>query len=86
MKPTILIVDDDTGIQFGFSEYLTNKSYVVETASCLAEARNALLSKHFHAVLLDLNLPDGNGLDFITDLREDHPDVAIIVITASGEI
>ena len=86
MKAKILIVDDDEGIRFGFSEYLSKKGYDIEESSSLAEAREAVSGRHFDAVLLDLTLPDGNGLDWIPDLRESCPDTAIIVITGGGEI
>lgn len=86
MKPSILLVDDEPGIQIAFSKYLSKSGYDVEPASCLTDARKALLSKRFDAVLLDLILPDGNGLDWIGDVRESHPDMAVIVITGAGDI
>jgi CheY-like chemotaxis protein len=55
-------------------------------ASCLAEAQEAVSTERFDAVLLDLNLPDGNGLEWIDQLRAGQPDIAIVVITGSGDI
>jgi DNA-binding NtrC family response regulator len=86
VKPSILLVDDEPGIQLAFSKYLSKSGYYVEPVSCLAEARKALLSRRFDAVLLDLILPDGNGLDWIGDVRENRPDMAVIVITGAGDI
>lgn len=86
MKPALLLIDDEPAIQFGFSEYLSRVGYSVQGALSLAEAREALLNHRFEAILLDLNLPDGNGLDLIPDLRENFPDVSIIVITGIGDI
>lgn len=86
MKPHILLVDDEPATQFGFSRYLTKAGYAVQAASCLAEAQENLLSRHWDVVLLDLQLPDGNGLDWIPALREQHPALAIIAITGFGDI
>ncbi|MEE9523696.1 MAG: sigma-54 dependent transcriptional regulator [Thermodesulfovibrionales bacterium] len=86
MKQRILIVDDDPSTRFGFSAYLSKAGYEIDEASCLAEAKEAVSSKRIGAVLLDLKLPDGNGIDWIPGLRENYPDVAIVVITGSGDV
>lgn len=86
MKKEVLIVDDEEGIRFGFSRYLTKAGYSVREASTLSEARDSLTSHGVDAVLLDLNLPDGNGLDWIQELRGSLPGVAIVVITGMGDI
>jgi len=86
MKPAILVVDDEPSIRSLFSKYLTNAGYFLKEASCLKEAKEAIKSLQFNAVLLDMMLPDGNGIDWIKDLRETSPDVAIIVITGGGDI
>lgn len=86
MKPKLLIVDDESAIRFGFSRYLSKAGYDVYEASCLAEARDAIIFQRFDAILLDLNLPDGNGLDWIIELRKSQPDVALVIITGYGDI
>lgn len=86
MKPQVLLIDDDQGTRFGFSKYLSKKGYVVTEASCLAEAREATSSQRFDAILLDLYLPDGNGLDWILEVRDAHPDISLIVISGLGDI
>ncbi|MBM4146408.1 MAG: sigma-54-dependent Fis family transcriptional regulator [Nitrospira sp.] len=86
MKPGILVVDDEPSICSLFSKYLTNAGYSVKEASCLKEAKEAIKSIQFNAVMLFMMLPDGNGIDWIKDLREASPDVAIIVITGGGDI
>src|SRR4030043_1282456 len=86
MKPQILLIDDDPGTRFGFSKYLSKKGYVVSEASCLAEAREATSSQRFDAILLDLYLLDGSGLDWILEVRDAHPDIPLIVISGMGDI
>ncbi len=86
MKPIILLVDDEAAIRFGFSKYLTKNGYQVQEAATLAEAQEAVAGQRYDALLLDLGLPDGNGLDWIPALRENHPELPIIVITGAGDI
>lgn len=86
VNPLILVVDDDDAVQFAFTRYLTKCGYDVSTASNLQEAREQLGSRRFDAILLDLNLPDGNGIDWIADARKSQSDVALIVITGLGDI
>ncbi|HEY4491690.1 MAG TPA: sigma-54 dependent transcriptional regulator [Acidobacteriota bacterium] len=86
MTSQILLVDDEPAIRFSFSKYLTKKGFVVVEACNLADARAASAAQRFDAILLDLSLPDGNGLDWINEVREIRPDVAIVVITGVGDI
>jgi len=86
MKPVILLVDDEPATQFGFERYLSRAGYKLLSAGSLAEAKSLLLSNRFDAVLLDLKLPDGNGLDWIPELRQAHPHLPIVIITGEGDI
>ncbi|MFZ3136485.1 MAG: sigma-54 dependent transcriptional regulator [Thermodesulfovibrionales bacterium] len=86
MKPKILLIEDEEATRFGFTKYLSRSGYIVQEASCLSDAHKALLSQRFDAVLLDLNLPDGSGLEWIIEFRENYPDIPIIVITGFGDI
>ena len=86
MKPQILMVDDEPGIRSRFSQYLGQAGFAVHETSCLKEARETILTQRFDALLLDLNLPDGNGLDWIPELRENYPELPIIVISGEGDI
>ena len=86
MKPKVLLIEDDEGSRFGFTRYLSKTGYFVREAASLSEARQAVLSQRFDAVLLDFKLPDGNGLDWIVELRENYQDIPIIVITGYGDI
>lgn len=86
MRPSILVVDDEPAVRFGFSQYLSKVGYRVSGAGTLAEGAKALAERGFDAVLLDLRLPDGHGLDWIADLRKAHPGMGIVVVTAAGDI
>jgi DNA-binding NtrC family response regulator len=82
----ILIVDDDASIRFGFSRYLEHAGYQVHDVSRLAEAKAAILDARYDVVLLDLSMPDGNGLELVPELRESYPDLVIVVISGVGGI
>lgn len=86
MNSNILLIDDEESTRFGFSRYLSKIGYTVQEASCLSEAKEVLQSRRFDAVLLDLNLPDGSGLDWIIEVRESYPDIPIIIITGFGDV
>ena len=86
MTNTILMVDDEPAVLFGYGRYFAKAGYETVEAMTLAEARKRVQSRRFDAVLLDLNLPDGNGLDWIRSLREENPDISVIVITGQGDI
>jgi DNA-binding NtrC family response regulator len=86
MKINILLVDDEESIRFGFSRYLSKAGYSVKEADSLAAARKTVLSQRFDAILLDLNLPEGSSIDWISELKENYPDLSIIVITGFGDV
>jgi DNA-binding NtrC family response regulator len=86
MKPRVLLVDDDAALRFAFCKYLSKAGYDISAVPSLAEARKAVASQRFDAILLDLQLPDGHGADWIPEIRRDHQDTAIIVITGHGDV
>ena len=86
MNPNLLLVDDEPAILMLFSNYLSGEGYDVRAVNCLKDAKEAIKSQQFNAVILDLILPDGNGIDWIQDLRSISPDIAIIVITGVADV
>jgi len=85
-QPRVLVVDDERDVRLSFSLYLSRAGFAVEEADSLETARQAVVTRSVDCVLLDLNLPDGNGMDWIRDLRENQPATAILVITGRGDI
>jgi DNA-binding response OmpR family regulator len=77
----ILLVEDENAIAEPLAEGLRREGFAVERAATAAEA---LAAGEADLVLLDLRLPDGDGLDVCRSLRE-RSDVPIIVVTARGE-
>ncbi len=86
MTSTILLIEDEVSARFGFVRYFTQEGYRVIEAEDLAGARKAFALARYDAVVLDINLPDGNGIDFIDTIRAVDPHLPIIVITGSGDI
>ena len=56
---------------------------LVAKAGSLAEARNHVVRIEFDVAVLDLGLPDGDGVDLISDLRRANPDVGVLILSAS---
>jgi DNA-binding response OmpR family regulator len=78
----ILMVEDDFRVAAAMMSMLQRSGYTVEHA---ATAEAALSAAPSDLVLLDLNLPDGDGVDVCRTLRARDPDLAIIAVTARGE-
>ncbi len=86
MTPKILLVEDHTATRFGFVRYFGREGYDVREAATLAEATAALAGERFDALILDVNLPDGNGIAFISAVRVNDSCIPIIIITAEGNV
>lgn len=85
-KLRILLVEDDQALAGALESYLRGKDFVVDTASTLAAANLALPLAEWGAVLLDLHLPDGDGLALVSTIRRRHPDASVIILTARDQI
>lgn len=83
MKPEILIVEDNRKLAALFQEAL-NEGFQTKVAGTLQDARRVLAD--CDGLLLDLQLPDGDGLTLIPSARQANPAVAIIVVTAYGTV
>ena len=85
VSPRVLLVDDDKMIQWSVGAALAEAGYLVRPAVTIAEAR-PLVSAGVDLVLLDLSLPDGNGLDLLQALLEADPDLAVIMLTGTTDM
>jgi two-component system, OmpR family, phosphate regulon response regulator OmpR len=83
----LLLIDDDTRLTDMVGGYLRQNGYEVETAASLAAGRERLKQASPDALLLDLMLPDGDGLDFTRELRSDARTrrLPLLMLTARGE-
>ncbi len=76
----LLLVEDETDVLLSNQEYLQKCGFGVWTAETLAEAWELLQREHIDLIVLDINLPDGSGLDFISKIRESTA-VPVIFLT-----
>ena len=80
----ILIIDDDEGMRYTLSVLVRKLGHNPFSASSLAEGLHAASSTPFDVVLLDANLPDGNGLSSLPEFRTSPSGPEIIIITGYG--
>jgi len=85
-KPNILIVDDDEVMGCTLSDILEKMSYEVTTVQRGEDALNPLQERIFDLILLDIRLPDMNGLDVLKKLREIDNDPYVIMMTAYADV
>lgn len=78
----ILIVDDEEIITDSLSNFLTNKGYYITTAESLSEAEKALKKEPFDLILLDLKLPDGQGIELLDIISKEKEKPLVIMMTA----
>ena len=86
MPDRLLLVEDTSSLSMVYEAVLTRAGHRVTCAANLAEARAACAEMRPRLVLLDLQLPDGDGLELLDDLRRAVPESRVIVITANGSI
>lgn len=82
----ILIVEDENSLRELIQRYAEKERYVVETASTYAEARRKIEDYAYDCILLDIMLPDGSGLDLLKELKKQHKQENVIIISAKDSI
>ncbi|MBU5228337.1 response regulator transcription factor [Clostridium senegalense] len=80
----ILLVEDDSSIILGIKYSLEQEGFYVDIAKTLNIARDFIKDNNYSLLLLDINLPDGNGYNFCNEIRK-NSDVGIIFLTACDE-
>ncbi|HEY4880038.1 MAG TPA: sigma-54 dependent transcriptional regulator [Candidatus Acidoferrales bacterium] len=85
-KGSILVVDDEIEIREGLEALLTSENFQVTLADTGAAGLQKLEDNPFDLMLLDVSLPDRNGLELLREIRLRDPQISIILITAYGSI
>jgi len=83
--PHILVIDDDTRLRDLLRRYLSDNGFAVSSTANAAEARKLLKSLTFDLIVLDVMMPQEDGLTFTEWLRKRN-DIPILMLTARGEI
>ncbi|MCK0098437.1 sigma-54 dependent transcriptional regulator [Qipengyuania sp. S6317L1] len=82
----VLIVEDSASLALGYAAQLEDAGHEVSLCETLAAARRSLATEQFDVVLLDLQLPDGDGLTLFDALPASKGNPAVIVVTADGSL
>ena len=82
----ILVIDDEDPIRNLLARMIELEGYKVWKASDCQSALKLLKAQPFDVVLCDVFLPDGNGVDFIREIKKHRPDAEVILLTAHGNI
>ncbi|MCP5415753.1 MAG: sigma-54-dependent Fis family transcriptional regulator [Chromatiaceae bacterium] len=85
-RPIALIVDDEPDILELLEITLARMEVDSRSAVDLAQARELLNQRAFDLCLTDMRLPDGNGIDLVKLINQNHPDLPVAVITAHGNM
>ncbi|MCD8514767.1 MAG: response regulator transcription factor [Burkholderiaceae bacterium] len=78
----VLIIEDDPGIADGLTATLKRNGYAVDTATTLSQATAAISVESFDLILLDLGLPDGDGLDGLRLIRQQGRQTPVLIMSA----
>jgi len=82
----ILVVDDDEVIRWTLREALQSWGFAIVEAGSAAEAVKQFRTDLPTAVLLDIDLPDGSGLDVLREIKREHPEAIVIMITGNVQV
>lgn len=82
----VLIVEDEISLASEIAAFLKSEGFLCDMASTAGEASEKISINLYDFVLLDLGLPDGDGLQLITEARKAGSDASFIITTARGEI
>ena len=86
MKKRILIVDDEYNVRLGYRLTLEAEGFEVAEANGAAEALAALADDLFDLIILDMRMPEMDGLDLLAKMRTEHVATPTIIITAYGDV
>jgi len=82
----LLLVEDDVDLRDAVGHNLERAGFVVDAAKGLADALTAMGVQRYDAVILDLSLPDGDGLELLRRLRSRHDSTPVLILTARDTV
>ena len=85
-NPRVLIIDDEEMIRWTLTEALRGWGYTSVGVGTVAAGLAAFDAERPDAVLLDVNLPDGTGLDLLLAIKRHQPDAVVIIMTGSVRV
>jgi DNA-binding response OmpR family regulator len=82
----ILIIEDEKQLVKSMAQFLRQESYVCEIAYTEREASEKIILFDYDCILLDISLPDGNGLKILEKLKQNNKSDVVIIITAKNSL
>lgn len=82
----ILLIEDEPELRKSIKEFLYQESYLVESASDYEKAINKTSGYDYDCILVDITLPKGSGLDIVKQLKKQHSNAGIIIISAKNSV
>lgn len=85
--PRVLVVDDEASLRTALFRIFDRKGFQVVTASRIEEAKVFTpIEQPLDLAIIDLNLPDGDGMNLMAEIKEAHPQCEVIILTGHGSI
>jgi DNA-binding NtrC family response regulator len=84
--PKVLVVDDEPVVVNSIRKTLARRAFKVAEAFSGREALSRVTSESFDLVLLDMKLPDANGLELVSDLKKRKPGLRVVIVTGYASI
>lgn len=82
----VLIIEDNQELAESIRQFLEQESYICETAESCTDAKNKLVSFRYDCILLDIMLPDGNGLTLLRFIRSEKIESGILIMSAKNAL
>ncbi len=82
----VLVVEDEADLRSSMSTYINESGHECVEAENLFSGEDALIDHSFDIVVLDLNLPDGNGLTLLKHLKEEYPNTGVLIVSARNAL
>lgn len=82
----VLIIEDERILVREIKAFLEKAFYLCDTAYTVMQARQMMIENEYDFLLLDLGLPDGDGLDLLNDSKKTCPNASYIILTARGKL
>ena len=82
----ILIIEDETELAKSIAEYLSEENYLCEFAETFTEAMYKIETFHYDCIILDIMLPDGNGLKILEELKSQNKQDGVIIVSAKNAL
>lgn len=82
----LLIVEDEVELLYSTKKYLQKEDFICETAKNYFEAEDKCASYKYDVVILDIGLPDGNGLDLLKKIKVISPETGVLIVSAKNSL